>query len=160
MMLLSIGWIVGKTFQSRVGFTFIAFGLWDIFYYIWLLIFIGWPWSIIEPDLLFLIPLPWWGPLLSPILIALMMLIGGIFAVIKMEKNRTLHIDAWFWIFLITGILIILYTFMVDALIAIPTDISTLSSLKSSQFKWPVYLLGFGLDMTALWRMIVGSRGN
>jgi hypothetical protein len=34
VMLLSIGWIAGKTFQSRVGFTFIAFGLWDIFYYL------------------------------------------------------------------------------------------------------------------------------
>jgi hypothetical protein len=34
VMLLSIGWIAGKTFQSKVGFTFIAFGLWDIFYYL------------------------------------------------------------------------------------------------------------------------------
>jgi hypothetical protein len=160
VMLLSIGWIAGKTFQSRVAFAFITFGLWDIFYYIWLRVFIGWPRSILEPDLLFLIPLPWWGPVLSPILIALLMVIGGIFAVIKMEKNRALHIDAWFWICLLTGILIMLYTFMADALMALPSDVSTLSSLKPSQFNWPLYFLGFSLDGFAIWRMMVSSRGK
>ena len=88
VMLLCIGWIAGKTFQSRVGFTFITFGLWDIFYYIWLRVFIGWPRSIIEPDLLFLIPLPRWGPVLSPVLIALLMVTGGIIAVIQTKKNK------------------------------------------------------------------------
>jgi len=156
VMLLCIGWIAGETFQSRVGFTFITFGLWDIFYYVWLRIFIGWPQSILEPDLLFLIPLPWWGPILAPVLIALLMVIGGIFAVIKVEKNRPLHIDAWSWVCLITGVLILLYTFMADALIALPADASTLSSLKPSQFNWPVYFLGFSLSVIALWRMMVG----
>ena len=160
VMLLCIGWIAGETFQSRVGFTFITFGLWDIFYYIWLWVFIGWPQSIIEPDLLFLIPLPWWGPVLSPVLIALLMVTGGIVAVIKTEKNQVLHIDAWFWVCLITGVLILLYTFMADALIAFPADASTLSGLKPSQFNWPVYFLGFGLGVIALWRMIVGRRGT
>jgi len=156
VMLLCIGWIAGETFQSRVGFTFITFGLWDIFYYVWLRVFIGWPQSILEPDLLFLIPLPWWGPVLAPVLIALLMVIGGILAVIKVEKNRPLHIDAWSWVCLITGVLILLYTFMADALIALPADASTLSSLKPSQFNWPVYFLGFSLSVIALWRMMVG----
>jgi len=156
VMLLCIGWIAGETFQSRVGFTFITFGLWDIFYYVWLRIFIGWPQSILEPDLLFLIPLPWWGPILAPVLIALLMVIGGILAVIKVEKNRPLHIDTWSWVCLITGVLILLYTFMADALIALPADASTLSSLKPSQFNWPVYFLGFSLSVIALWRMMVG----
>ena len=158
VMLLCIGWIAGETFQSRVGFTFITFGLWDIFYYIWLWVFIGWPQSIIEPDLLFLIPLPWWGPVLSPVLIALLMVTGGIIAVIKTEKKQTLHIDTWFWVCLITGVLILLYTFMADAIIALPTDTSTLSGLKPSQFNWPVYFLGFSLSVIALWRTIVGRR--
>ena len=41
VMLVCIGWIAGETLPSRVGFTFITFGLWDIFYYIWLRVFIG-----------------------------------------------------------------------------------------------------------------------
>ena len=160
VMLLCIGWIAGETFQSRVGFTSITFGLWDIFYYIWLRIFIGWPQSIIEPDLLFLIPLPWWGPVLAPVLIALLMVTGGIITVIKTKKNQALHIDAWFWVCIITGVLILLYTFMADGLIALPADASTLSGLKPSQFNWPVYFLGLGLCVIALWRMMAGRRGT
>ncbi len=160
VMLLSIGWIAGETFQSKAGFAFITFGLWDIFYYIWLRVFIGWPQSILEPDLLFLIPLPWWGPVLSPVLIALLMVTGGIIAVIKTEKRQALHIDAWFWVCLISGVLILLYTFMADALMVFPADASTLSGLKPSQFNWPVYFLGFGLGVIALWRMMVGRRGT
>lgn len=160
VMLLSIGWIAGETFQSRVGFAFITFGLWDIFYYLWLRVFIGWPQSILEPDLLFLIPLPWWGPVLAPVLIALLMVIGGIFTVIKVEKNGPLHIDAWSWVCLIAGVLILLYTFMADALIALPADASTLSGLKPSQFNWPVYFLGFSLNVIALGRIMAGKSGS
>lgn len=160
VMLLSIGWIAGETFQSRVGFAFITFGLWDIFYYLWLRVFIGWPQSILEPDLLFLIPLPWWGPVLAPVLIALLMVIGGIFAVIKVEKNGPLHIDAWSWVCLIAGVLILLYTFMADALIALPADASTLSGLKPSQFNWPVYFIGFSLNVIALGRIMAGKSGS
>ncbi len=160
VMLLSIGWIAGETFQSRVGFAVITFGLWDIFYYLWLRVFIGWPQSILEPDLLFLIPLPWWGPVLAPVLIALLMVIGGIFTVIKVEKNGPLHIDAWSWVCLIAGVLILLYTFMADALIALPADASTLSGLKPSQFNWPVYFIGFSLSVIALGRIMAGKSGS
>mgnify|MGYP005822790703 CR=1 FL=1 len=160
VMLLSIGWLAGTTIFSRFSFAFISFGLWDIFYYIWLRVFIGWPQSIIDPDLLFLIPLPWWGPVLSPVLIALLMVIGGMIAVINTERNRTLNIDFWFWAFLITGVLIMLFNFMADALKALPADISTLSRLKPSPFNWPIYLIGFGLVVIALWHMIRRKSGN
>jgi hypothetical protein len=160
VMLLSIGWIAGKNLQSRIGFAIIAFGLWDIFYYIWLRVLIGWPQSMLEPDLLFLIPLPWWGPVLSPVLIALFMVTGGILAVIKTENNKPLHFDSWVWVCLITGVLILLFTFMADALEALPADAATLSSLKPSPFNWPVYLLGLVLVVIALWKMTVRKRGT
>lgn len=43
IMLLAVGWAAGKNFQSRFGFTVFAFGLWDIFYYFWLRVFISSP---------------------------------------------------------------------------------------------------------------------
>jgi hypothetical protein len=160
VMLLCIGWIAGKTIHSRIGFALITFGLWDIFYYIWLRVLIGWPQSVIEPDLLFLIPLPWWGPVLSPVLIALLMVVGGAIAVIRTENNGTLKIDPWFWLSLITGVLIMLFTFMSDALKALPADVATLSSLKPSPFNWPVYLIGLALVVVALWRMTTMKKGQ
>ncbi len=160
VMLLCIGWIAGNTIHSRIGFALITFGMWDIFYYIWLRVLIGWPQSMIEPDLLFLIPLPWWGPVLSPVLIALLMVIGGTIAVVRTENNGTLKIDPWFWLSLITGVLIMLFTFMSDALKALPADVSTLSSLKPSPFNWPVYLIGLALVVIALWRMTARKKGQ
>ena len=45
---------------------FWAFGLWDICYYVWLWVILRWPASLLDFDVLFLIPLPWIGPVLAP----------------------------------------------------------------------------------------------
>ena len=42
VMLLSFGWVAGLKLQSRLGFTLVTFGIWDIFYYLWLKVFIAW----------------------------------------------------------------------------------------------------------------------
>ena len=59
------------------GYTAIAFGMWDIFYYVFLRVMSGWPRSLLDWDVLFLLPLPWWGPVLAPVSIAVMMIVGG-----------------------------------------------------------------------------------
>lgn len=87
VILLSVGWAVGRNRQSRLGFAFFAFGVWDVFYYIWLKLFIDWPASILTPDILFLIPIPWWGPVIAPVLIAVLMAIGGARAVIVDDRE-------------------------------------------------------------------------
>lgn len=87
VMLLSVGWIAGKKFTSRLGFAVFAFGIWDIFYYIWLRVFIGWPQTLLDPDLLFLIPLPRWGPVLLPVLVSLLMVFGGAILVLSEEHK-------------------------------------------------------------------------
>ena len=63
-------WVAATTLPGRVGAFALAMGVWDIFYYVFLWVFTGWPASIVDPDVLFLIPLPWWGPVISPTLIA------------------------------------------------------------------------------------------
>ena len=142
IMLLAVGWAVGKSLQSRISYTFIIFGVWDIFYYIWLRLFIGWPISLFSPDILFLIPLPWWGPVIAPVLIACLMVVGGILTVISDDKGRKIRFSAFDWITLIAGVLIMLYSFMEDALSIMPADIVTLAQLRPTSFNWPIYILG------------------
>ena len=55
----------------------IAFGVWDIFYYAFLRLIVGWPQSLWDWDVLFLIPLPWWGPVLAPVAIAVLLIVGA-----------------------------------------------------------------------------------
>ena len=54
-----------------------AFGVWDIWYYIFLRQITGWPSSLLDWDVLFLIPLPWWGPVIAPVSISLLLILGG-----------------------------------------------------------------------------------
>src|SRR3972149_9492425 len=78
IMLLSIGALVGKIFWERFAYFLIAFGVWDIFYYVWLKVAIGWPVSILDWDILFLIPVPWIGPVIAPVLVSLLMIVAGV----------------------------------------------------------------------------------
>jgi hypothetical protein len=154
VMLLSVGWIAGKKFQSRAGFMVFAFGLWDIFYYVWLKVFIGWPQTLFDQDLLFLIPLPWWGPVLAPVLIAALMCLAGALAVIGEERGAAIRLDAGTWGALILGAGVMLYAFMADALAILPADARTLSQMHPTGFAWPVFLGGLALAAFACWRML------
>ena len=80
VMLFAVGALTGRTWRARLGYTAIAFGVWDIFYYVFLKIMCGWPHSLLDWDILFLLPLPWWGPVLAPVLISLLMILWGTFA--------------------------------------------------------------------------------
>lgn len=70
VLLLGLAFLAGQTCMQRFAYFSLAFGMWDIFYYIWLKVFIGWPASLLTWDLLFLIPIPWIGPVLSPVLVS------------------------------------------------------------------------------------------
>jgi hypothetical protein len=70
LMLPAVGWLAGRTRASKIAYAALAFGIWDIYYYIYLIPLSGWPRSLFDWDIQFLLPLPWWGPVLAPMLIA------------------------------------------------------------------------------------------
>ena len=70
VMIATIGALVGRTGLERLAWAAVVFGVWDIGYYVWLQVFTGWPGSLATTDLLFLIPLPWVGPVWSPVLVS------------------------------------------------------------------------------------------
>lgn len=77
VMLAAAGMLAGRNGLQRFSFFMIAFGVWDIFYYLWLKVILGWPQSLMTWDLLFYIPLPWVGPVIAPVLIAATMTAAG-----------------------------------------------------------------------------------
>jgi hypothetical protein len=152
VMLAAVGWAVGRTWPSRAGFAFFAFGAWDIFYYVWLRLLIGWPASLLDPDILFLIPLPWWGPVLSPILIALLAVAGGAAAIAREDRGRAIRLGIPEWASLGLGALAVLYAFMADAIAILPASAEALSDLRPTPFKWPIYLAGLALMTWGVFR--------
>jgi hypothetical protein len=114
VMLGVVGILAGSKSWERFAYFMIAFGIWDIFYYVWLKAILGWPASLVDWDILFLIPLPWIGPVLAPVLVSVLMIVFGILIVLRMERN------VWFkptwisWVLSVGGSLVILYSFMED----------------------------------------------
>src|SRR5919108_3627386 len=47
VMLIAVAAIAGRSAWERFLSFGLAFGLWDIFYYVWLWVFIGWPPSLL-----------------------------------------------------------------------------------------------------------------
>lgn len=87
IMLLSIGLLIGKTKLQRFAFFIFSFAVWDIFYYIFLKILIDWPESFLTPDILFLIPVPWVGPVVTPIILSISMIVLS-FIILRHEESQ------------------------------------------------------------------------
>ena len=71
LMIGAVGWIAGRQPLERLAWAAVVFGAWDIGYYFWLWVFSGWPSSLGTWDLLFLLPLPWVGPVCAPVTVSL-----------------------------------------------------------------------------------------
>jgi hypothetical protein len=88
VMLLAMGWMAGRNRLQKICFFLVAFGIWDVFYYIWLYVMIGWPPSPMTWDILFYVPLPWVGPVITPTLIAAGMFGAGSVLIYFDSKGR------------------------------------------------------------------------
>jgi len=113
-MLVAIAAIAGKKFWERFGYFIILFGTWDIFYYVWLKVTIGWPSSLFDWDILFLIPIPWIGPVIAPVLVALLMVIIGLSITSLFARGYTFRPTALAWVLSVVGTTAILFSLMRD----------------------------------------------
>ena len=92
-VLLCSSWLFGRDFRTRLAYFLTIFAVWDIFYYIWLKVLLGWPSSIMEWDILFLIPVIWAGPVLAPVIISLTMLTGAMLILRRESCGQPLRIS-------------------------------------------------------------------
>lgn len=142
-MLVAVGWIAGKNRFQRFCFFMIAFGIWDIFYYIWLYVMVGWPESIMTWDLLFYVPLPWVGPVITPVAIALAMVASGSLIIYYDTKGYDVR---WRWYDMVVELscgLVMIVAFCWDwrNILQVPGD-SERTGIPSS-FAWWLYLPAF-----------------
>ena len=91
IVLLSGCWLIGSNFRTRLAYFLTIFAVWDIFYYIWLKVLINWPASIMDWDILFLIPGMWASPVCAPVAISLTMLAFAIVILHRESSGKPLH---------------------------------------------------------------------
>lgn len=145
IMLLTVGILAGRTWPVRLGFAAVAFGIWDIFYYVFLKVLCGWPHSLLDWDILFLLPVPWWGPVLAPILIALLMITWGTVASTRPASARDAS-SAWkAWTLNFVGIALALYVFMADSLRAASGGLEALRRVLPLGFNWSLFIVALML---------------
>lgn len=114
IMLAAVGILAGSKAWEKFAYFLVAFGVWDIFYYVWLKVILDWPTGFTDWDILFLIPLPWIGPVIAPVLISLVMIVCGVMILGRMEKSRYFHPNFISWILAVCGSAILLYSFTSD----------------------------------------------
>jgi len=146
-MLGAVAASAGKGFWQKFAYFMFLFGSWDVFYYGWLWIFTGWPGSFFTPDLLFLVPAAWWGPVLAPLIVAASLCAAAVI-IIRREEAGARLVPKWRHVALTSlGVLMILYSFMSDS-----------GVLKAGKppppFKWWLFGLGETLAVAASARFL------
>lgn len=114
IMLLSIGMLAGKNKSERFACFIYSFAIWDIFYYVFLYLIINWPLSLLDWDVLFLLPMMWVGPVWAPLLISLLMIFLSQFILYFSRHRQNANLKSREWILLIMGALIVIIAFCKD----------------------------------------------
>lgn len=165
IMLVSVGILAGKNFNKSFAFFIYAFAVWDISYYIGLKLLLNWPASLLTWDILFLIPVVWVGPVLSPVICSLAMIILSVLIVKSDNNGNKPVISRMEWVLLILGSLVVLWTFLSDYTLLLIRGkyLSHLSTLATDQsfhdaigsyvptlFNWPVFSFGMVLIISGI----------
>lgn len=140
LMLVAVGCAAGKNALQKFCVFMISFGIWDIFYYIWLWVMVRWPESLMTWDILFFIPLPWVGPVITPVLIALTMAAAGSLIIYYGEKGCVTHLR-WYDLVIELGCgLLIIIAFCWDwkNIMRVPGDV--LRNGIPNPFAWWLFL--------------------
>ncbi len=143
-MLVAVAALAGKRRWEQFGFFVIAFGVWDIFYYVWLKVFLDWPAAITDWDVLFLLPLPWIGPVLAPVLISVLMIACGILLLGRLHSAKHFAPTIVSWSLGILGTVVVLYSFVYDV------D-ARLHMALPQPYRYSLLIAGLVLYMLSFW---------
>ncbi len=114
IMLAAVAGVAARRFWDRFGYFIILFGTWDICYYVWLKVTLGWPSGLTDWDVLFLIPVPWTGPVIAPVLVSAVMILTGLGVTRLFAAGISFRPTVFAWILAVTATIVILYSFMSD----------------------------------------------
>jgi len=137
VMLAAIALAVARNAGEWAAAFVIAFGAWDLTFYVFLKVLLDWPASIFTWDILFLVPVPWVGPVLAPVLVSIAMIAGGVWQLRSQAQGDPVRIGAAHWSGILLGAVIIVVAFAMDYR-------KIMMGGMPQQFNWWVFALGLG----------------
>lgn len=135
VLIFTASWLFGQNRQQRFAFFLTIFAVWDIFYYIWLKVLIDWPASLMDWDILFLIPTVWAGPVVAPILISLILLAFAAIILYRSCGTGILKPTPIDWLIFTLAALLVITSFSIAGLHAAEPDFK-------SHFHWLLFTAG------------------
>ncbi len=160
VMLVCLGIVAGRNSSERLAWVFYCFGIWDIFYYVWLKVLLNWPLSLMTWDILFLIPIVWSGPVLAPVVCSITMVIIAAVILTCQRGGQGAAMNMTDWMLLSVGALTIVSAFVWDYTKLIiqgsflprlpllgrdPLFREAVARHVPEAFNWSLFLLGEGL---------------
>ncbi len=143
VMILAVAVLAATGWMEAFLFFAWMFGTWDISYYFWLRVALGWPPSLMTPDVLFLIPVPWVGPVLAPVLISGGLILGATLLLRARARGVTVMFTAVEWVAAIAGGNLVLLSFTLDTR-------EILAGGPVPPFRWTIFGAGVALGAWAL----------
>ena len=151
VMLATLGGAVGGNRREAWAHFMIAFGVWDIFYYVWLKLFLDWPAHLLTWDLLFLLPVPWVAPVLAPVIISLCLIGAGLTVLAYEQRERPLLISWGEWGLISAGGFVVILSFCLDAG-------NVLAGAMPRNFSWSLFVLGLATSVVTFARALYRNR--
>ncbi len=150
VMIITVALLAERSNLTRKFAAFVfVFGVWDLFYYVWLKVLMDWPRTWLEWDVLFLIPMIWLGPWVCPASIATLFIIWGGW-VLRSRRQMTLTLRGL--AIFVVGAVLGLITFMQPAaavmMEAEPDALTALSQYTPGQFWWWLFAVSFVMMAT------------
>jgi hypothetical protein len=151
VLIFTSAWLFGHNRQQRVAYFMIIFAVWDIFYYVWLKILLGWPASIMDWDILFLIPVTWASPVLYPILISITLIIFAVVILYFSCRGRSIKVTPADWLAFCASGLIVVVSFCLPGLHITEQDFA-------SYFYRPLFAAGHLLGLVIFLKCFLKSK--
>ncbi len=127
--------LFGRNRYQRVAYFLTIFAVWDIFYYVWLKVLLGWPASIMDWDILFLMPQVWASSVLAPVLISVVMLVFTVIILYRDHSSKPIKVTLPDKIgFVIAGLIVVVSLCTAGPYI--------MEADFRSHFYWPLFAAG------------------
>ena len=155
VMILCAAWLAEKGLMRVFAAGLFIFGLWDIFYYAWLKLVLGWPVGWLEWDVLFLVPWPWLGPWIASVAVALLFVIWGAWALATEARLRvTLNSGILF----VAGAALMLAAFLLPGFSLLGRGVEGFRDYRPDIFNWSVFVPGYLAMMLGLIQTVRDRR--
>jgi hypothetical protein len=135
VVIFTSAWLFGQNRWQRIAYFLTIFAIWDIFYYVWLKVLLNWPASIMDWDVLFLIPMTWASAILYPVLISITILIFAAVILYRDAIGRPVKVTRFDWLAFFIAAFIVVVSFCTPGPHVTEPD-------YKSHFYWPLFAIG------------------